>query len=162
VNPHPDTPHKTARILQINLSDGGLPKLAVQQAALTVSGLAGDRQRDLEHHGGVERAVCLFSLERIMALQEEGHPIFPGAAGENLTIAGLEWEALAAGMRFQLGGQAQIELTRPTSPCNNLTAYFLGGEFSRISHKTHPGWSRWYARVLQPGSVRVGDTVAAR
>ena len=37
-------------------------------------------------HGGPERALCLFSLERILELQAEGHPIFPGAAGENITI----------------------------------------------------------------------------
>ncbi|MCI0519522.1 MAG: MOSC domain-containing protein [Chloroflexi bacterium] len=155
-----DAINRQARIFQINLSDGGVPKLAVQQAELTVDGLLGDRQRDLEHHGGVERAVCLFSLEVILALQAEGHPIFAGAAGENLTLAGVRWVELAAGMRFRLGEGAQIELTRPTSPCNHLIPYFIGGEFSRISHKTHPGWSRWYARVLQPGVLRVGDVVA--
>ena len=48
-------------------------------------------------HGGPERAVSLFSLEVIRRLQDEGHPIYPGATGENLTVAGLDWAALAAG-----------------------------------------------------------------
>ena len=50
-----------------------------------------DRQRNPRIHGGLERAICLFSLEVIEALQAEGHPIVPGSTGENVTLAGLNW-----------------------------------------------------------------------
>ena len=73
------------RIFQLNCSDGGVPKLGVREAVVTETGLACDRQRDLRYHGGPERAVCLYALERILELQNEGHPIFPGSAGENVT-----------------------------------------------------------------------------
>mgnify|MGYP001310271906 CR=1 FL=1 len=36
--------------------------------------------------GPSRRLVCLFSIEIIEALQKEGHPIFPGSTGENLSI----------------------------------------------------------------------------
>ena len=36
---------------------------------------------------------------------------------------------------------------------------FKGGDFSRVSEKRHPGWSRVYARVLAAGAIRQGDPV---
>jgi len=59
--------------------NGGVPKPQVQQLQITADGCIGDFQRDKKHHGGTQRAVCLFSEEVIAALQEEGHPIFPGS-----------------------------------------------------------------------------------
>ena len=60
------------RVVQINVSPGGVPKLPVASARVTLEGLEGDGHRDLEHHGGPERALCLFALEQIRALQAEG------------------------------------------------------------------------------------------
>ena len=57
------------RVVQLSVSNGGVPKLPVPAARITENGLEGDAQRNLEVHGGPERAVCLFSMERIRALQ---------------------------------------------------------------------------------------------
>lgn len=147
------------RIFQLNVSNGGVPKLAVREAALTPEGLAGDRQRDLRYHGGPARAVCLFALERVLGLQAEGHPIYPGSVGENLTVVGLEWSGLAPGARLALGEEAVVEITSYTSPCKKIAASFTRGDFKRISQKVHPGDSRLYARVLRPGRLAVGQSV---
>ncbi|MFZ5808690.1 MAG: MOSC domain-containing protein [Chloroflexota bacterium] len=147
------------RVFQINISSGGVPKLAIQQALLGKEGLKGDWQTNREHHGGIERAVCLYSLERITALQDEGHPIFPGSVGENLTLRGIDWDQLEAGVRLRFDSGAEIELTRPTTPCKSITASFRNGEISRIAHQHHPGWSRWYARVVCDGVIQTGDEV---
>ena len=152
-------PQPDGRIAQINLSNGGVPKLPVPTASVTTLGLAGDRQNDTRHHGGPDRALCLFSLERIQALQAEGHPIVPGAAGENLTVSGLDWERIQPGVRLQLGEQVQIEVTSYTAPCNNLVSFFLEKDYGRISQTRHPGWARVYARVLRTGSLHSGDPV---
>jgi len=147
------------RIFQLNLSNGGVPKLAVRESVLTPKGLEGDRQRDLRYHGGPARAVCLFALERVLELQAEGHPIFPGSVGENLTLVGLDWSRLAPGVRLALGEEALVEVTSYTSPCKKIAASFKGGDFKRISQKLRPGHSRLYARVLRPGRISVGDHV---
>ena len=144
---------------QISISDGGVPKLPVAEARLTVNGVAGDRQRNLEAHGGVDRAICLFSLEVIEALQAEGHAIRPGSSGENLTIAGLDWPKLLPGDRLRIGDTVLLEMLSYTSPCKYNAQWFANGDFSRISQKLHPGWSRLYARVLAEGVVRPGDRV---
>ena len=147
------------RVVQINISPGGVPKLPVASARVTANGLEGDGHRDLEHHGGPERALCLFSLEQIRALQVEGHTVTPGAIGENLTLEGLDWERVQPGAMLELGERVRIEITRYTSPCFNIKPSFLGGDFARVSQKLHPGWSRVYAKVLQPGTISQGDPV---
>jgi MOSC domain-containing protein YiiM len=147
------------RIVQISVSPGGVPKTPVPAADVTSTGVEGDAQRDLEHHGGPDRAVCLFSLEQIQALQAEGHPVGPGALGENVTIEGIDWPRVAPGVQLRLGEQLLLEITRYTSPCLNIRPAFSHGDYSRVSEKRHPGWSRVYARVLVAGRIQTGDAV---
>ncbi|HXR58716.1 MAG TPA: MOSC domain-containing protein [Burkholderiales bacterium] len=142
----------------INTSDGGVPKLPRASVGVRRTGLEGDRQRDLEYHGGPDRAVSLFSLELIEALRAEGHPIAVGTIGENLTLAGLDWPALAPGMRLEIG-EVSLELTSHAAPCRNIAGSFSDRVFTRVADKAHPGWSRFYARVLKEGTLRVGDRV---
>ncbi|PZV05483.1 MAG: MOSC domain-containing protein [Leptolyngbya sp.] len=145
------------RIVQINISPGGVPKLPVPAAEVITAGLEGDRQRHLKFHGGPDRALCLWSLEVIESLQREGHPIAPGSVGENLTLAGLDWASLVPGSQLLLGDQVQVEITDYAAPCRTIMKGFSDRRFSRISQKHHPGSSRLYARVLRGGMVRPGD-----
>ena len=149
----------TGHIFQLNRSDGGVPKLPVFQALVSAGGMEGDRQRDLRNHGGPERALCLFTLEKILELQREGHPIHPGSIGENVTLAGVDLGTLGAGDRLALGDQVLIELTSYAHPCDNIVDSFCDGKFTRVSQKVHPGDSRVYARVLRGGELRVGQPV---
>jgi MOSC domain-containing protein YiiM len=151
----PPYPH----VHQINLSDGGLPKRPVLEAVIAKTGVEGDRQRNLKVHGGLDRALCLFSQDLIERLQDEGHSIDAGFSGENLTLAGLDWEKLKPGDRLQIGPAVQIEIMSYTVPCDLNARWFRGGDYKRISEKKHPGWSRFYARVLVEGVVRPGDAV---
>src|SRR3990172_8694336 len=150
---------KLGHIFRSNVSNGGVPKLALPQADVTSLGLVGDRQANTNVHGGVERALCLYSLERILTLQAEGHAIFPGAIGENLTVAGVNWDLVEPGIRLRLGGDVLLEITRYTSPCNTIAYALSGGEIGRVSQIAHPGWSRVYARVIQCGWIKLGDVV---
>ena len=126
------------RIVQLSVSAGGVPKLAVPAARVTGLGLEGDAHR-YEHHGGPERAVCLFSLEAIDALAAEGHAIEPGAIGENVTVEGIDWNLVTPGVRLRLGERVVLEVTRYTSPCYKIAPVFLGREYSRVSQKRQPG-----------------------
>jgi MOSC domain-containing protein YiiM len=149
----------TGTVHSINTSNGGVPKLPQPAASVTVDGIAGDRQRDRRYHGGPTRAVSLYSLERIRALRAEGHPVDVGTMGENLTVAGLDWDRVAPGVRIWVG-EVLLEVTKDAPPCKTIAASFEEGALVRASQKVHPGWSRWYARVLRAGVARVGDAVA--
>jgi MOSC domain-containing protein YiiM len=148
-----------AHIFQINASPGGVPKLPLARGEVTQIGLVGDKQRTTQVHGGPEAALCLYSLERILALQAEGHPIYPGAVGENLTIAGLDWDKVTPGTRLKLGEDVLIEVTRYTTPCSAIVDVFVDQKINRILQDKHPGWSRVYARVLRPGVIYPGSKV---
>jgi len=146
-----------ARIVQLSVSNGGVPKKAVESVRVTALGLEGDAHRNREHHGGPERAVCLFAMETIRALQAEGHPLVPGALGENVTLEGLDWSAVQPGARVRLGAEVVVEITRYTTPCFNIRPAFRDGDYALVSQNRHPGRSRVYARVLETGTVRRGD-----
>jgi MOSC domain-containing protein YiiM len=147
------------RLESINASRGGVPKTSMFEALITATGLDGDRQRDLRFHGGPDRAVVLFSLEVIRALQAEGHPIAAGTAGENLTLSGVEWTEATPGAEIRVG-PVRLRITGYTSPCRKIAGSLLGRDFMRLSQQQHPGSSRVSARVLQSGVVRIGDAVA--
>ena len=144
------------RVESINTSRGGVPKASAFEALVTERGIDGDRQRDLRFHGGPDRAVVLFSLEVIRALQHEGHPITVGSTGENLTVSGLEWTAVVPGAELRIG-DVRLLITKYASPCENIAPSFAADDFTRISQKLHAGWSRVCARVLTEGVVRTGD-----
>ena len=148
-----------ARVLQVNVSPGGVPKRAVASAHVGRGGVEGDAVDHPKVHGGPERAVCLFSLDLIQRLQAEGHPVFPGSTGENLTVAGLDWPALAVDDVLAVGGEVRLQLTQRVEPCRTIAASFAGGAFKRIQPKRAPDEARWYARVLAEGVVRPGDEV---
>ena len=149
---------QTGRIFQLNTSPGGVPKLPQRSVRLGELGLDGDGHRDKQNQGGPERALCLFSLEQILALQEEGHQIFPGSTGENVTTVGIDLSALEPGTVLRLG-EAEVEVTGFASPCKTVEGSFEDGGFKRISHKVNPGWSRLYARVLRGGELAIGQPV---
>jgi len=151
--------HLTGSVAAINISNGGVPKGRVSGAQVSRSGLEKDAQDDKEHHGGPERAVCLYSLERIRSLQTEGHPIDIGTAGENVTVEGIDWDRIVPGVTIKIGEQVLLEVASFTNPCKTIRASFIAGEFIRIAQKLHPGWSRVYARVIREGQIRFGDPV---
>lgn len=149
----------TGILASINVSAGGVPKRRITGAQVSRSGLVNDAQDDKKHHGGPERAVCVYSLERIRALQAEGHPIDVGTVGENVTVEGIDWDRVVPGARLRLGQAVMLEVASFTTPCKTIRASFTDEQFVRISQKLHPGWSRVYTRVLSEGEIRSGDTV---
>jgi MOSC domain-containing protein YiiM/predicted GNAT family acetyltransferase len=152
-------PQAIGRVVQVNVSPGGVPKHAVPEARVGRMGLVGDRHRGDTVHGGPHRAVCLFAIEALQRVADEGHPIEPGSVGENLTTEGIELALLPAGTRLAIGQDVILEMSGPTNPCDNIAGSFHDGRSGRISILTHPADSRMYARTLAEGVVRTGDPI---
>lgn len=151
-------PRQHGRVAGIHVSNGGVPKMPVETVAIGWRGLEGDRQASRRHHGRVWQAVSLWSAESIARLVREGHPIFPGAAGENVTVAGVDWASLRPGTRLQVG-EALLEITVPALPCAKNAQWFRDGDFNRMHHERQRGVSRLYALVKVPGRVALSDGV---
>lgn len=149
---------REGRVTGLQRSAGGVPKLSVEHAHVDAGGMEGDRQANRKYHGGPDRALCLYSQERLEVLSAEGHPVGRGALGENVTIAGLSWELVQPGARLRLGA-VEAEVTAYAPPCKTIGPAFAGKQFTRVSQVVNPGWSRVYARILVEGDVSVGDSV---
>jgi MOSC domain-containing protein YiiM len=122
----------------------------------------GDVQAARVHHGRPWQALCLWSAEVIDAFAADGHPIAFGSAGENVTIAGLDWAMLRAGTIIELGSgpdAVRCQLSAPATPCTKNAQWFTDRDIWRIDHDRHPDQTRWYASVLRPGTVSAGDPV---
>jgi hypothetical protein len=148
----------TGAVVGLYASGGGVPKLSIPEAVVGVGGVEGDSQGHRVHHGRPWQAVCLYSAEVIEALREEGHPISAGAAGENLTVEGIDWARLRGGLTIEIG-EVRCRVSAPAQPCHQIAGFFVSEDSSRIAHAKHPGWSRWYASVLHGGVIRPGDAV---
>ena len=59
------------------------------EADTSVAGLLDDGTPSLPRRS--DKALCLYSFEVIEAWPADGHSIVPGAAGENVTVRGVDW-----------------------------------------------------------------------
>ena len=156
----------TGIVLQVNVSQGGIPKREIPLGELTPEGITGDAWR-YRFHGGPKQAVLLITIEGIQELVARGFPLYPGALGENLTTQGLDRRALRFGQRLRVGS-ATIELTKMRQPCATLDVYGPGIQKAMYDARvvkgdpTSPLWglSGFYASVVEPGTVSPGDTIA--
>jgi MOSC domain-containing protein YiiM len=146
------------RVTGLQRSAGGVPKLPVDRVMVRATGMEGDRQANRKYHGGPERALCLYSQERLDALAAAGHPVARGTLGENVTIVGLPWEQVRPGTRLRLGS-VEAEVTGFATPCGRIAYGFVDGSSARVGERLNPGWSRVYVRILAEGRVGVGDPV---
>jgi MOSC domain-containing protein YiiM len=146
------------RLESLQASGGGVPKVSVPSAAIGPDGLVGDVQANRRHHGRPWQAICLYSLDVIDELRREGHPIAAGAAGENLTISGVDWSRMRGGLTITVG-TVELRTSSPAAPCRQIGDCFVERHWNRIDHVARPGAARWYASVLRGGTVTPGDIV---
>jgi MOSC domain-containing protein YiiM len=156
----------TGSIVQINISPGGIPKWPIAEADVTPEGIRGDSWAHPQFHGGPRQAVLLITSEGIDELIAQGYPLYAGALGENLTLAGLDRRQMRIGQRYR-AGEVLLELTKIRTPCDTLDVY--GPSIKQAVYDAQvkagdvssPRWglSGFYARVLRPGVVRQRDII---
>ena len=156
-------PAQTGTVLQLNASNGGVPKKAIDAAYVGWKGVEGDRQATRKHHGRPFQALSLWSAEVIETLRVEGHQIFPGSAGENITASGINWGEVRPGTRVRIG-EVLCDISSYAVPCKQLADLFVNRDFNRIHHDRdleHATAScRVYATVIERGNVAAGDTIS--
>ncbi|MBN9547287.1 MAG: MOSC domain-containing protein [Alphaproteobacteria bacterium] len=125
---------------------------------LSFTGFQGDRQADLKHHGGPEKAVHHYPFEHYSKWREIIGDIallkLPGAFGENMSMQNFDEDHVAIGDVFSLG-TAVLEVSQSRQPCWKLNARFDVRDFAWRVQVT--GRCGWYYRVLREGLVASGD-----
>jgi hypothetical protein len=153
----PTRPSPMGTVERVSTSRGGVPKQMVGSLRVGYDGADGDVQSTRQHHGAPFQALCLWSTDVITTLRNAGHPIAPGDAGENITLAGFPWEEIGPGVRLRLG-TVDCTVTAYAVPCSKVGRWFADGDFLHIHHR-NGAVSRVYAAVTSPGTVAPGDTV---
>jgi MOSC domain-containing protein YiiM len=155
------------RIVQINISRGGVPKRPVARGIITPLGLEGDACAHPEIHGGPRQAVLIIASEVIEDLAARGFPVTYGSLGENLTTSGLDVSQIRIGQVLR-AGNALLEVTKIRRPCATLDVYGNGIQKEIFDRQVKDGdvtsprwaWSGFYTSVLEPGLVHPGDPIS--
>jgi MOSC domain-containing protein YiiM len=153
-------------IVQINVSNGGMPKLPVPEAEVHRLGLGIDLHAHPNIHGGPNKAVLIITEEGIDELKSQGFPVYPGAMGENLTVRGLDRKMMRVGQVYQAGA-AILEITKMRAPCTQLDVYGPGIQEAvydsqvKAGNPQSPRWglAGFYASVRQQGYIRPHDII---
>lgn len=124
----------------------GTQKHQVPAARFTVEwGIEGDA-----HGGSWHRQVSLLSADKIAAFNARGANVQPGAFGENLVVEGFDFRALPVGTLLRCG-DVLLEMTQIGKECHSHCEIY-----KRMGECIMPTQGV-FARVLEPGEIRVGD-----
>jgi MOSC domain-containing protein YiiM len=120
--------------------------------------LDGDRQSDLQVHGGTDMAVYAYPGEHYAFWRTvlPGAELPWGAFGENLTTEGLLEDEVCIGDRIRCG-PVEFVVTQPRLPC-----YKLGIRFGRqdiVKRFQRSGRTGFYLAVLGEGKIAAGCTL---
>ncbi|MFP3842107.1 MOSC domain-containing protein [Bacillus safensis] len=111
----------------------------------------GDGQGDLIHHGGYDKAVCVFPYDHYAHFEQFlGVPLQEAAFGENVTVRQLVETNVHIGDVFQLG-DAFVEVSQPRQPCVKLSVKH--GNMKIVKEVQKTGYTGFYLRVLKEGMV---------
>lgn len=121
-------------------------------------GLEGDQQADLTVHGGRDKAIHHYPRDHYRWWGEQlgANPLLnaAGAFGENISTRGLTEDDVCIGDRFRLGS-ALVEVCQGRQPCWKQAHRLSDKRVVAMMVKT--GRAGWYYRVVEEGSVAVGD-----
>ena len=118
--------------------------------------LVGDGQADLVGHGGIYKAVYVYSIENFEYWKNElGRNDFTyGQFGENFTVEGMLEDAIFIGDIYRVG-DTLVEVTQPRVPCFKLGIKMDMPKFLKLFLAS--GRVGFYLRVLEEGEVGAGD-----
>lgn len=142
----------TPRIVSINISQGGIPKLPVPVIRVTPSGLEGDGHNHPKHNNPIQ-AVCIQDIEKLNELSRNGYELVPGRAGENLTVEHLHVNNLALGTLLEFSGGVLLEISKVRKPCYVMDAIDLRLKEDAV------GRHGMYAKVIREGFFHAGETI---
>ena len=160
-----------AKILSVNVtavvhegawtgSEGrtGIDKRSVSgPVAFANNGVAGDLIVDTKHHGGYDKAVYAYAREDADWWETQiGRDISNGAFGENLTTLGIDVNGALIGERWKIGSVI-LEVAEPRIPCRVFAGFW--DIPTLIKDFTNSRRSGAYLRIIQEGSIQVGDAI---
>lgn len=120
-------------------------------------GVVGDLIGDVEHHGGMHKAVYAFDRAELDWWQIELDRELPdGFFGENLTTEGFDLDGLCIDQRVHVG-EVVLEVSVSRQPCATFARHV--GVDKWVKRFTRHGRCGVYFRVVTPGVIAAGASV---
>jgi MOSC domain-containing protein YiiM len=124
---------------------------------LTHQGLEGDGVGDLKHHGGSDKAVCVYFIDHYAYWEKMlGRKMHDAAFGENFTVTDMNEDGVCIGDIYR-AGTAIMQISQPRQPCSTLAARYGREDFVKLV--VDSGRTGFYLRVLEEGKVKAGDSL---
>ncbi|GIT91121.1 molybdenum cofactor sulfurase [Jannaschia sp. AI_61] len=147
-----------------NLWPGKAPSAIAKVAApgrvaVGATGLVGDAQADLRVHGGTGKAIHVYPAVHYPRWIEDLGPnarFTPSGFGENISLPDWTETEVSIGDVWRLG-TATVAVSQGRQPCWKLSAHVGEDTMAYRVRKTRR--TGWYLRVIEGGSVAVGDAV---
>lgn len=128
-----------------------IDKREVHGVYLATQGFEGDDVADKKHHGGPDRAVCLYPAEHYVQWEKELGKTLPTAAfGENLTVTNMLEADVCIGDIYKIG-DAVIQITQGRIPCSTIDRYTEANILLKRLIET--GYTGFLARVINEGNI---------
>lgn len=168
--PSRESMSRTARLLALNIGpvgtiEQGPRKIVTAYHKSPVEGplrlgrlgFVGD-EHVYEHHGGPDKAVCVYPYEHYAYWEERLGLELPASAafGENFTLSGLTERQVYLGDVFGIG-EAVVQVTQPRAPCYKIAARY--GVPKMAVYVQQESFTGYLLRVLQGGLVEAGQTM---
>lgn len=133
-------------------------KKPVEKVFLSKERFVGDDVADLKHHGGPDRAVCVYPYEHYALWEKEfGKPLPSSAFGENVTATNMLEDKVYIGDIYRLG-EAVIQVTQGRVPCSTIDRNLDMTPLLKVMVKT--GFTGYMCRVLKEGYVSADSTIS--
>lgn len=136
---------------------GFFKKPVTGERKVTASGIEGDGQADLVHHGGPDKAINVYPSEHYTGWMEKlGLRLEAGAFGENFTTVGMTEGEVCVGDVF-CADELLVQVSQPRQPCWKLARRWRIKDLAAQVERT--GLTGWYFRVLREGKIQAGDVL---
>jgi MOSC domain-containing protein YiiM len=136
---------------------GIFKKPTTDQIEISKNGIVGDFIGDLNHHGGVDQAIYIYTRPDLDWWNGElNTTLAPGTFGENILLSEMTSATMCLGDQFCSGGVV-LEITSYRMPCATLAArmndkYFVKKFNAAMRHGA-------YCRVISGGKLAAGMAV---
>lgn len=140
------------------VSTGIFKNATTQPCKVSFTGIEGDEQADLIHHGGENKAVYAYDIAyyehwKTILPQHNWQPAF---LGENLTTEGLTDDLVVIGSHYKIGTTILMAV-QPRFPCFKLN--IKTGIPNMLELFVQQQKHGIYFKVIQEGTIQASDTI---
>jgi MOSC domain-containing protein YiiM len=131
-----------------------------EQLTIELDGALEDEQGNKKLHGGPEMALHQYSLESYAVLQRRfpdiADRLAPGSIGENISAPDMNDENVYIGDTYEIG-DVVLQVNSPRAPCVKINQRYKAKNLDIFISQR--GITGWYFRVLETGTIKVGDKI---